>query len=75
MRRLNTLQFLNFKIITVLVCEIYATPYMNKVLSLLKFMQSLGDVIASLEYNQSSTHTQWIERNLSLELIYCGHVV
>lgn len=47
---------------------------MNEVLSLLKFMQSLGDVIASLECNQNSIHTQWTERSLSLELIYCGHI-
>ena len=72
-RRLNTLQFINLKIITVWVCEIYATPFMNEMLSLLKFVQSLDDVTASLEFNQMSTHALWTEGSWSLELIYYGH--
>ena len=43
---------------------------MNEILSLLNYMQSLGDVITSLEFNQSSTHTLWTKGSLSLELIY-----
>ena len=40
---------------------------------LLNYMQSLGNVIAFLEFNQSNTHTLWTEGSLSLELIYYGH--
>ena len=47
----------------------YTTPFMNEVLTLLKFMQSLGDAIASLEFNQRTTHTLWTESNdYSLDL-------
>ena len=44
---------------------ISATPYVNKILLLLNYMQSLGNVVASLEFNQSKTHTLWTEGNLN----------
>ena len=55
--------------------KVFVTPFTNEVFSLLKFMQSLGDVIAYPEFNRRSTHTIWIEISLSLELIYYEHFV
>ena len=46
---------------------------MNKIVLLLNYMQSLGNVVTSLEFNQSNIHTLWTEGSLSLELIYYGH--
>ena len=66
-------QAFNLKISTVWAWKIYATPYINAILLLLNYMQSLGDVIVSLEFNRSSTHTLWIEGSLSLELIYYSY--
>ena len=42
---------------------------MNKIVLLLNYMQSLGNVVESLEFNQSSTHTLWTEGRLNLEPI------
>ena len=74
-KRLNTLQFINLKIITVWVCERNVTPFMNEVFSLLKFMQSLVMLQHIWNLIKGSTHTLWTERSLSLELIYYGHFV
>ena len=35
----------------------YATPYDNTIVLPLNYMQSLGNVVAPLEFNQSNAHT------------------
>ena len=74
-RRLITPQFINVKTITVWVCEIYATPFMNEVYHCWNLCSPLVMLQHIWNSIKGSTHTLWTERSLSLELIYYGHFV